>query len=309
VDEVLSDRTRAALLGVALGDALGRPFEGVPRPDAAEVMAWAESTERLTWTDDTAMTLVLAEHLVAAAPWDDLRLDELVGRFAEAWQREPWRGYGGGPPRIFAAHLAGQPWRDASRALFGRAGSFGNGGAMRVAPVALVAPSLEDGTRLARDSAVVTHAHPLGQDGAAVQAAAVFLALNSGDGPLDRDGFVAELHGVAQTPEFTRAIDLLHRVPVAADPHALAALLGNGIEAERSVPTAIAAFLAQPDDLRAAILTAVCCGGDADTIAAMTGAIAGARHGTGSLPQSWLARLEDYDRIERLGTALVRVRR
>ncbi len=92
----------------------------------------------------------------------------------------------------------------------------------------------------------------------------------------------------------------------APDRPLLAALFGNGIQAERSVPTAIAAFLAQPDDPSAAILTAVRCGGDADTIAAMTGAIAGARHGATALPPSWLARLEGADRLSRLGIELVR---
>jgi poly(ADP-ribose) glycohydrolase ARH3 len=87
-----------------------------------------------------------------------------------------------------------------------------------------------------------------------------------------------------------------------------AALLGNGIEAERSVPAAIAAFLAEPEDPSSAILTAVRCGGDADTIAAMTGALAGARHGTASLPRAWLTRLEHADRIQRLGAALAQVR-
>lgn len=169
------------------------------------------------------------------------------------------RGYGGGPPRIFTAHLAGQPWRETARALFGQEGSLGNGGAMRVAPVALVATSLERATRLARDSALVTHAHPLGQDGAAVEAAAVYLALHSGDEPLDRDPFVSSLLVAAQTSEFQRGIDLLHRVPLGADPRSLAGLLGNGIEAERSVPTAIAAFLTSPEDLPTAMLTAVRC--------------------------------------------------
>lgn len=305
--ETTLDRSRGLLSGTALGDALGRPFEGVPHPDSAEVDAWARSREPLTWTDDTAMALVLAEHLIAA-PGDDLALDELVDRFAEAWRREPWRGYGTGPPRIFAAHLAGQPWRETATALFGREGSLGNGGAMRVAPVALVARSLAHATRLARGSAVVTHAHRLGQDGAAVQAAAVFLALHSDGGALDRSRFLSSLEEAAQTSEFVRAIDLLHRVPLGADPGSLAAMLGNGIQSERSVPTAIGAFLAEPEDPSAAILTAVRCGGDADTIAAMTGAIAGARHGMTALPQRWLRRLEGVDRIEGLALALHGIR-
>jgi poly(ADP-ribose) glycohydrolase ARH3 len=193
---------------------------------------------------------------------------------------------------------------DAAGAPFGQEGSLGNGAAMRVAPLAVVATSLEQVVHLARESAVVTHPHPLGQDGAAVQAAAVFLALRSGDGPLDTDHFAAALAPLAQTTEFRRALELLRTVPPGAGPHLLAARLGNCIKAERSVPTAIAAFLAQPEDPSAAILTAVRCGGDTDTTAAMTGAIAGGRHGATALPPSWLARLEGADRLGRLGATL-----
>lgn len=212
-----ADRGRGALLGGALGDALGRPFEGVPDPELEQVDVWASSTAPLTWTDDTAMTLALTEQLLDG-PWDALVLDELVERFARTWQREPWRGYGTGPPRIFRAHLAGEPWRDAAGAAFGQEGSLGNGAAMRVAPLAVVSTSLEHVVRLARGSAAVTHAHPLGQDGAAVQAAAVFAALRSDQGPLDTDRFVASLAPLAQTAEFRRALELLRTVPVGAGP-------------------------------------------------------------------------------------------
>lgn len=178
---------------------------------------------------------------------------------------------------------------------------------MRVAPVAVIATDLADTAALARASASVTHAHRLGTDGAAVQAAAVFLALRH-RGRLDRGAFLRQLADVAQTSEFTQAITLLQRMPSAAEPGVLAATLGNGIEAIRSVPAAIGAFLADPDDPAAALLTAVRCGGDAHTIAAMTGAIAGAYCGETMLPASWRERLEDVDGIRRLADALVRRR-
>jgi poly(ADP-ribose) glycohydrolase ARH3 len=300
------DRTRGMLVGTSLGDALGRPFEGVARPDRSEVSAWAGARTTLTWTDDTAMTLALAGHL-CRADGASIDAESLVSAFAEAWQREPWRGYGAGPPKIFMAHLAGRPWRETARSLFGDEGSFGNGGAMRVAPVAAIATDITDTAALARASASVTHAHPLGTDGAAVQAAAVFLALHE-DGRLDRDGFLDQLALVAQTPEFSQAIGFLRNMPTAAEPDVLAATLGNGIEALRSVPAAIGAFLAHPDDPAAALLTAVLCGGDADTIAAMTGAIAGSYCGETMLPPLWLERLEDVDRIRHLADALARRR-
>jgi hypothetical protein len=82
-----ADRSRGALLRGALGDSLGRPFEGRP-DDLDQVDVWARSAAALRWTDDTAMTLALAEHLLDG-PRDALVLDDLVERFTRTWQRRP----------------------------------------------------------------------------------------------------------------------------------------------------------------------------------------------------------------------------
>lgn len=294
------------LLGTALGDGLGRPFEGTPRPAPASVRQAAEADVELTWTDDTAMSIALTEWLIAAegAVTDE---DLLVAFFAEAWQREPWRGYGSGPPRIFTAHLAGRPWREAATALFGAQGSFGNGGAMRVAPVAVVAADVRAASRMGRMTAAVTHAHPLAQDGAAVQAVAAYLALRDDPAvPLDRIGFLSSVMQTVETSEFGEALLRIGELHYSAQPRQIASVLGNSIEALRSVPAALACFLLHADDPAEAVLTAVRCGGDADTIAAMAGALAGARCGAGAFPEQWTSRLEQVDRLRELGRALAR---
>ena len=305
----LRDRARGALLGAALGDALGAPFEGQPAVDAGAVLARLEDTGPLRWTDDTALMVALADYLIrmagTGAAFDD---DALIATFAAAWSADPDRGYGSGPPRIFAAVNAGRCWRATAAGLFGGSGSFGNGGAMRVAPVALTGGPLAAVAELARCSARVTHTHPLGQSGAAVQAVAVHLALSS-EGPPRPDGFVQKLLPVADGPlaDARAAIPILLRA--GATTERATTRLGNGVSAVESVPTAVLAFLAFPDRPLDALTFAVCCGGDTDTIAAMTGAMAGARRGASALPGALLSRLEDAEHIARLAEALIGGRR
>jgi poly(ADP-ribose) glycohydrolase ARH3 len=106
-DAAWLDRVRGLLLGGALGDALGAPFEGAAEVDPSRLDRLVESDDPLCWTDDTALQLALAEHLADSGADDEVDDDELAVVLARAWQAEPWRGYGANPPRIFASVLAG----------------------------------------------------------------------------------------------------------------------------------------------------------------------------------------------------------
>lgn len=297
----MTDRWRGALLGTALGDAAGAPFEGRTRVARDEVTRWLQSPEALRWTDDTAMTIALARSLVACEGVVDPQ--HLGDTFAAEYRAEPWRGYGPGPPRVFAAAQDGIAYEDAAAAMFGGTGSFGNGGAMRAAPAAIVGyPDLQTVAKVARAQARVTHANPLGQDGAALQAMAVMTAASVTTDEL-ADALVALRHHL-QTPEFaealTDAIDVAH----ANDPAEIARRLGNGIAALDAVPAAIAAFLRHPTDPIATITTAICLGGDTDTIAAMAGAMSGAHAGASAFPQMIVARLEVSPLLTELADSL-----
>jgi poly(ADP-ribose) glycohydrolase ARH3 len=308
-DRTWADRVRGSLLLSACGDALGAPFEGATRIDPAEVDQWLdEPVAPLRWTDDTAMTLVLAGHLARRGGTVDEA--DLAGEFAAEWTREPDRGYGPGAARVLAAITGGTPWAQAARGLFDGAGSYGNGAAMRVAPVGLVAglgPSAV--AARARRSAAVTHAHPLGQDGAAVQAVAVAVAARTPtSGGLDADAFLAQVAAYTGTGEFRAALQRIAALTRrGTTPPEVAAQLGNDVSALGSVPAALAAFLTHPDDAYSAIGFAVRIGGDTDTIAAMTGALCGARGGTHAVPHQWQRRLEADDRVTALATDLARL--
>jgi poly(ADP-ribose) glycohydrolase ARH3 len=294
---------RGVLLGAACGDALGAPFEGSGAVSRLLVENWMTSARTMRYTDDTAMTVVLARHLITRGGM--IAEDRLARDFAEEWQAEPDRGYGAGPPRIFRAVLAGEDWARVARSAFQGTGSWGNGGAMRVAPVALLPYPMAERIRLARRQAAVTHAHPLAQDGAALQCAAIAQAATTAGERLDAEGFCGALGEHVTTSEFHEALEGVQDVARAgASPREIAAPLGADITALGSVPTAVALFLSSPDDLEAALISAILAGGDTDTIASMTGAITGARTGHAGLPSRLTSRLENADELANLADAL-----
>jgi poly(ADP-ribose) glycohydrolase ARH3 len=306
--ETLRDRVRGCLLAVACGDALGAAFEGQSVVSAGDYRALRDRAGVLRYTDDTAMILVLAEHLAGRLERDaDLAEDELLTAFAQEWQGDPWRGYDAAPRVIFRAALLGESGRAAEGEMFNGAGSFGNGGARRVAPVALLGRPLRQVLQWARRSASLTDSHPLGQAGAALQAAAVSLAISSDRAAsLDPMKVLECLEACDEHPAFTAR---LRRIPYLLDderPGRAARSLGNGIAALESVPAAILAFLRNPDDPTAVIEFAIRLGGDTDTIAAMAGAMAGARCGEAALPAEWIQRVEHSSRILPLADMLTR---
>ncbi len=299
----LRDKFAGSLLGTALGDALGASGWGRALARRGNADAEAQPPEILCYTDDTHMAIGVAESLIERRGLD---ADHMAARFAENYEREPYRGYGPGPPRIFRMMRAGVDWRRAARLVY-PGGSFGNGAAMRIAPLGLFYnDDLRTLKRAAEEASGITHTHPLGIEGAVLQAAAVALAVRSGEGaPLDPRDFLGILRGIVSQGIYAERLEAIDRLlKEGADPRRVVAELGNGVEAFNSVPTAIFSFLANFGSFPRAILYAIGLGGDTDTIGAMTGAISGAYLGARGIPQGWLARLEDADRLERLALAL-----
>ena len=202
------------------------------------------------------------------------------------------------------------PWDQAAGSLFGGTGSYGNGAAMRVAPVALFAfRDLDRVARLAQQSAVLTHTHERGVDGAVLQACAVALLLEAEPGrPLHAPALFQQLARRVQTKLFREILELLESLPADLPPPEAALRLGNGIEAFRSVPTALYAFLRHPDSFAGTVLYAIRLGGDTDTIASMTGALSGAYLGEEAIPTGWRERVEDAAELRRLARALFSLR-
>ncbi|WP_114453901.1 ADP-ribosylglycohydrolase family protein [Halopolyspora algeriensis] len=298
-------KARGLLLGVAVGDALGAAFEGHRSVDGDDLVRQERATTRLRYTDDTALTLVLARHLAARSNLVSVDEDALATELAREWHREPWRGYGAGSREIFERILTGTPWRQASEDCFGGQGSYGNGAAMRVAPIALVATGPSHAIELARRSAVVTHAHHHGRHGAMLQACAAFLALNSDPGtPLDRQAFLDHLARTVERTDWRTRLNTVRTLLDSASPAVAASHLGNDAAAFTSVPLALLAFLQYPDQPAETIRYALRAGGDTDTIASMAAALTTARTGIQALPSAWLERLEQATEIGELADTL-----
>jgi poly(ADP-ribose) glycohydrolase ARH3 len=167
-------------------------------------------------------------------------------------------------------------------------GSYGNGAAMRVAPVGLLFRDRPETLwEQARLSALPTHVHPLGIEGAQLLALAVALCTQAD--PFDRQAFFARLLDACVSPEFRGQLE---RAAAVRSPDELSEL-GNRIEAVYSVPTALASFALTPDDFAATIGHVIFLGGDTDTIAAMAGALSGAYLGSQGVPRRLVDLLEN----------------
>lgn len=283
------DPFTGCFLGLATGDALGAPHEG----GTLERLIWRVIGRTrdggLRWTDDTQMALDLAESLLEE---NGVRPQALAERFAASYR---WsRGYGPGAARALKRIRRGESWESASKAVF-PGGSYGNGAAMRSPVLALFFANNPDGLlEAARASARVTHAHPVGVEGA------VLIAL-AAQALLERKAAIQVLETVlpaCSSPDVRDRLTLLSswfRAGATPSPKEVAARLGNGMTVPASCPTALyLAFRHLDLPFEEMMSFIIACRGDVDTIGAMAGALWGIANGPERLPA---VNLEDRDRL------------
>ena len=236
------------MYGAILGDIIGSPYEF----DAGEkTKVFPLFSENSVWTDDTVMTLAVADAFLTAGPdadEDSLRRT-LVQSMRLYGKRYPKAGYG---LRFWKwlHSLHPKPYN-----------SWGNGSAMRVSSVAWLYHDLNTVRRMARVSAEVTHNHPEGIKGAEATAAAIFLA-RTGCGKEEIKTYIVEefCYDLSRTCDEIRP-GYRH------------------VEScQETVPEAITAFL-EGDSFEDVIRTAVSLGGDCDTLTCIAGSIAEAFYG------------------------------
>ena len=299
----LTSKYLGGMVGSAVGDAIGELAFGMS--EAEPLRSLVADTDPLVWTDDTAMAIGIAESLTELGHLDP---QALGCRFHENYLQEPWRGYASGPPYIF--RTVGQediPYVEAARRLFGGQGSLGNGAAMRIAPIGLAFHASDSLDAMARASAEVTHAHPVGQDGAAVLAAAVAQAVPlDPSAPFPRDDFCRTLIEAAHTEEIATRMEMVRDL-IAGDagPAEAADAIGRTVAVHESMPFAVYAFLRHPESFEACLLCAALNGGDCDTLGAMACAISGAYLGIDAIPAAWREKLEKRAAIEDLARRLM----
>lgn len=295
-----SNQVVGSILGLALGDAFGAPYEG----GFLERALWkllGTTNGKQRWTDDTQMTINVIESLLAHGC---VNQDDLAERFANSYR---WsRGYGPGAAKLLNRIKRGQPWQMANRAVF-RDGSFGNGGAMRAPVIGIFFAKKSDEfiVQAAKQCAEITHAHSHGLEGAGLIALTISLSFTD----LSSIEVIKRLRGCTKLKEFTcKLIKVEHWLQQSKfqSPKIIAKELGNGIAAENSCITAIyIAFIHRKKSFDELLDYTIKVRGDVDTIAAMAGEIWGAIRGCEDLPTEKLKRLEQLDEINELAILLV----
>lgn len=283
-------RASLSLEGLSVGDAFGERFfswsvtEMAPQR-VAPPGPWL-------YTDDTEMALSLVSVLRQTGEMDQ---DRLARSFSEHY--DPQRGYGPAMHDIVPMMWLPGSWVSLSRRLFGGQGSFGNGAAMRVAPLgAFFADDLETAAFQAFDSAIVTHAHPEAAAGAVAVAVGAALAWQGRD-LRPRPGLPAFLEAILPlVPEgdVRTGIERARDLPSETTVSQAARVLGNGdgVSAQDTVPFVLWCAGQHLGSYEDALWLTVRGLGDRDTTCAMVGGIVAMSAGAGSIPDVWIAARE-----------------
>ena len=276
------------MLGAIYGDIVGSVFEF----NNIRTKNFELFSEKSKFTDDTVITLAVANALVKfdeivkiddvftsskpnkwedpKAPWrKDLNLFKtlLTSEMHKLGDKYPNAGYGG-HFRFWLKEKQTEPY-----------GSYGNGSAMRVSPVAWYANSLEECLDFAKASAEITHNHPEGIKGAVVTAGATYLA-RTGATMDEIKAFVAKYYKIDFTLDDIRPTYEFNET------------------CQDTVPQAMQAFF-ESNSFEDAIRNAISIGGDSDTLAAITGAVSEAYYG--------MTEREAQDVTERLAPTLLKI--
>lgn len=300
-----------SLLGTALGDAIGLPYEALSRRRAARLLG-APDRHRFAFgygmvSDDTEHACMVAQALIAAGT-DPPAFARSFGWRLRWWLLSLPAGVGFATLRATVKLWCGFPPE--------RSGVFsaGNGPAMRAAVLGAAIDDPQLLRRMVRASTRVTHADPRAEHGAlAVALAARFARRQAHVEPAD---YLAELRADLALDSATELLQAIERAvrSVNAGESTLVFAAAQGLDQGVSgyvchtVPAAIHAWLRHPRDFAACIGEIVRCGGDTDTTAAIAGGIVGCAVGRDGLPDAWLKGLAEWPRtvpwIEQLGQRL-----
>jgi ADP-ribosylglycohydrolase len=285
------ERAALSLEGLSVGDALGDRyfFDSASARTASDLIA-SHTLPPSPWyyTDDTEMALsifsILRQH-------GTIEQDLLAESFAQHYDGS--RGYGPAMHRHLRQIGDGQHWKEAAQQLFSGQGSFGNGAAMRVAPLgAYFADSLDQVIEQAQRSAEITHAHPEGIAGAiavAVAAAWAWRLRNSTGTPTCAeflDLILPSLPDSEVRTKIRRARNSSSRMPM----EGAISILGNGsaISAQDTVPFVLWCAGQHLQSYEEAVWFTLSGLGDIDTNCAMVGGIVVLYSGKESIPANWL---------------------
>lgn len=241
------------IIGAICGDIIGSTYEFHPiKTKDFEII-----NKHSRFTDDTVLTLAVASWLTEDKTHNTQTLVKKVQKLANKY---PHAGYGGRFSE-WTTQENPEPYN-----------SWGNGSAMRVSPVAWVCDTLEETQMLAAKSASITHNHPEGIKGAVATATAIYLARNK-----------KSKEFIKKYIETTYNYDLSRKLKDIRKNYKFE------VSCQKSVPESIICFL-EADSYVDTIRNAISMGGDADTMAAISGSIAAAYY---DVPQELINKCEE----------------
>ncbi len=280
-------RAKECLEGLSVGDAVGEAlsYQSYRCRDLVDFSAFRPGT--LRFTDDTEMALAIVETLERLGGIDD---DVLAWAYAKRYRNDPDRGYGKMARHILQQICDGMPWREVSKNAFG-GGSFGNGAAMRAAPIgAYFADDLSVVPTMATKSAHVTHFHPEGIAGAIAVAVAAAVASKHKNQSADvatRAIWEAVLD-LTPKSKVRERLAVSHRLS-GATAKVVVREVGNGseISAQDTVPFCLWSACNHLACYEEALLSTIEVGGDCDTNGAIVGGIIASFSGLDGIPKNW----------------------
>ena len=233
------------MIGAIFGDIVGSVYEF----DNVKTKEFKLFTDKCKFTDDTVMTVAVADALMQFDKISDLEAFKkvLIRTMHRYGKKYPRAGYGG-HFRMWLRNKETAPY-----------GSYGNGSAMRVSPVAWYATSLDEARSLAKASAEITHNHPEGVKGAVVTAGATYLA-RTGATMAEIKEFVSGYYDMNFTLDEIRPSYYFNET------------------CQHTVPQAMQAFF-ESTSFEDTIRNGISIGGDSDTLCAICGAVAEAYYG------------------------------
>ena len=297
IDDV-TDRARGALLGLAVGDALGAPVEFCQRgrfEPLTGLRTGGKFQMRLgEWTDDTAMALCLADSLLACEGFDPLDQMERYWRWGnEGYNSTRDRAFGVGKTvaKAMARFLKTKdPFSGSSDPR-----SAGNGSIMRLAPVVMFyLNDRERAMHFAGESSRTTHQATEAIEACQLLAHTLLTCIHRRtDKPHLFDGLDIEI----TSPALLALVERQYMAKPESD------IRGSGYVVE-SLEAALWAF-ETTDSFEQAVLAAANLGDDSDTTAAVCGQIAGAYYGYSAIPDAWLLALFEHERLLHTADALI----
>jgi poly(ADP-ribose) glycohydrolase ARH3 len=235
------------------------------------------------------MVLACASALVSTETIDpDTLLREIAARY------EPARGFGRGMKLAISAFESGTPWDRCAFSAWPE-GSRGNGGAVRIAPIAVARwPDAAAFDRAVHLATRITHAHHEALEFARLQAVAIVVVLESPDVVASPAAFRAAIveRLESASPLVADRIELcFDLVAGGASTQEASRLLGTSTMAVESVCAALWSFASSHGTFEQAVRAAALLGGDVDSICCLVGALAGALHGAAAIDSQWVANL------------------